>query len=226
MKMRYRIAGPWLAAITALAVIGCGGSTSTSAPSAGAEAPTSAATSAPTTETTTAATDAATPAPTEAAPSEAAPSVAIPNFVFPSTDKELEALLPDTMCGGKTQKFSMGGDTFESSADPAFIALLEKLGKTSADVSFAVAAPVDSSSACSAGILRIKGADSGALKDAFLAQAVTEGTTYTMDSIDGRDVYVDASADPPTYSYFKGDGIVFAGADNAKDAASILSALP
>ena len=110
--------------------------------------------------------------------SDAAPSITIPNFAFPSTDKELEALLPDTMCGGKTQKFSMGGDVFESSAD------------------------------------------------AFLAQAVTEGTTYTMESIGGRDVYVDSSADPPSYTYVKGDGIVFAYAGNAKDAASILSALP
>jgi hypothetical protein len=130
------------------------------------------------------------------------------------------------MCGGKTQKFSLGGEMFESSADPEFIALLESLGKTSADVSFAVAAPVDASSSCQAGIFRIKGADSGDFMDAFLAQAVVEGTTYTQKSVGGKDVYFDATADPPTYSYFKGDAILFAGADNDNDAASILSALP
>ena len=84
----------------------------------------------------------ASAAPSEAPPS-AAPSdtpVAIPSFAFPSADKELEALLPDTLCGDKAQKLSMGGAVFDNAADPSFVAVLRKVGKTTADVSLAIAA--------------------------------------------------------------------------------------
>ena len=63
----------------------------------------------------------------------------------------------------------MGAETFAADRDPTFTAVLDKLGKSASDVSFAIAARSAGQRRCSAGIFRIKGADSGALKDAFLA---------------------------------------------------------
>ena len=34
---------------------------------------------------------------------------AVPGYTFPSEDKELEAVIPDTMCGAKAQKLSLKG---------------------------------------------------------------------------------------------------------------------
>lgn len=215
--MRHRVlgSGVWLAIV--IGVVACGGGGASSAPSA---AGSSAASVAPTS---------AAPSASEAAsegPSAAASEVAIPSFAFPSTDKELEALLPDTLCGEKVQKLSMGGAAFGANADPAFEAMLKSVGKTVSDVTLAIAAPLTAKATCSAGIFRIKGADGGALKDAFLAEATKEGNTFTVTSIAGKDVYVDPKADTFGYAYFKGDAVLFASADNDADAASIIAALP
>ncbi len=220
--MRYRIAGPALVAFAALVLVGCSSTTGGSAaPStdtgASAAAPSEAAPSAAASEA----------AASEAAPSEGTPSLAIPSFAFPSTDKELEALLPAELCGAKVQKLSMGGEMFDNSSDPTFGAVLQKLGKTTKDVSFAVAAPLTAGdNTCAAGIFRIKGADGGALKDAFLAEAAKEGNTFVVKNIAGRDVYTDPTSDSFGYAYFKGDALIFASAKNDADAASIISALP
>jgi hypothetical protein len=221
--MRYRIAGPALAAMAALALVGCSG-TAGGTGSAGAGAPTAvAASEAPTTAVSAAPSEVA---PSAAAASEAASSVAIPSFAFPSTDKELEALLPATLCGKKVQKLSIGGDMFSNAADPEFKAVLQKLGKSPSDVSFAIAAPTAAGSDCTAGIFRIKGADGGALKEAFLAEAAKEGSKFEVKSIGGRDVYVDPTSDSIQYAYFKGDAVIFVGAPSESDAATIIAVLP
>ena len=67
---------------------------------------------------------------------------------------------------------------------------------------------------------------SGALKDAFLAEAAKEGNKFDVKSIGGKDIYVDPTSDNFGYAYFKGDAIVFASADNEADAATILAVLP
>lgn len=220
--MRHRITGPALLAITALALAACGGSAGATA---GAAASTAAgASAAPTTAASEAAPSVA--APSEAAASEAPASVPIPSFAFPSTDKALEALLPDTMCGQKVQKLSMGGDKFAAGADPEFVAVLKSLGKTPADVTFAIAAPLTAAGDCTAGIFRIKGADGDALKAAFLAESAKQGTKYDVKSIGGKDVYVDPTSDSLQYAYFKGDAVVFAGAPSESEAAKIIAVLP
>lgn len=216
--MRHRVLGSGIFTVIMFGVVACSGGGASSAQSA---AGSSAASVAP----TSAAPSAASEAPSEA-PSATASEAAIPSFAFPSTDKELEALLPDTLCGQKVQKLSMGGAVFASASDPSFQAILKRVGKSAADVSLAIAAPLTASNSCSAGIFRIKGADGGALKDAFLAEATKEGNTFTVTSISGKDVYVDPTSDSLGYAYFKGDAIIFAGADNDKDAASIIAALP
>ncbi len=219
--MRYRISGPAALAIAVLALAGCSGSSGATA-SAGAS--TAAAVSeAPTSSVTPAASAAA---PSEAPASEAPSSIPIPSFAFPSTDKALEALLPDTICGKKVQKLSMGGETFATGADPEFVAVLQSLGKTPSDVSFAIAAPLTAAGDCTAGIFRIKGADGGALKAAFLAEAAKQGTKYEVKSLGGKDVYVDPTSDSLQYAYFKGDAVIFVGAPSESEAGKIIAVLP
>jgi hypothetical protein len=221
--MRHRLLTAVLLAASAMAAVACSSSSGGSAsPSGDTGASIAPASSSPASEAPPSAA-AESEAPASAAPSDT--SLAIPSFAFPSTDKELEALLPDTLCGNKVQKLSMGGAVFDNAADPAFVAVLRKLGKTTSDVSFAIAA-TPSSGDCSAGIFRIKGADGGALKDAFLAEAVTEGSTFKEVSLGGKNVYVDPTSTSFGYAYFKGDAIIFANAGNDKDAADILAALP
>lgn len=215
--MRHRYLSVALAGLAVLALVGCSGGSGSTAPSvAPSTAPSEAASTAPSTEPSEAA---------SAAPSDA-PSDAVPSFEFPSEDKELEGLLPTELCGAKVTAFSMGGATFAEDADAEFLAILAALGKSTSDVSFAIAADMTGVNKCSAGIFRIKGADGDKLKEAFLAQAVKDGTTYTEQSIAGKTVYVDPDATSLGYAYFKGDAVIFAGADNADDAASIIAQLP
>ncbi|MGH2475048.1 MAG: hypothetical protein ACRDIL_07265 [Candidatus Limnocylindrales bacterium] len=179
----------------------------------------------------------ATATPTSA-PATAAPSVvgasespgalpsglAIPSFEFPSQDSELEALLPDQLCGSATVKFSLSGDTFANSADAEFIAILEQLGKTPADVGFAVAGGTNLDG-CSAGIFRIKGADANRFKDVFLAEAAKAGTVYEEKSAAGRTVLV-GDGEEFQYAYFTGDALIFVGAPSEAKAAEVLELLP
>ena len=155
------------------------------------------------------------------------PSFAIPSFAFPSEDKELEALLPDQMCGADTLKFSLSGATFAAAADPQFISILSELGKSPADVSFAVAGgtPGADSDICSAGIFRIKGADTNRFKQVFLAEAAKEGTTYAEKSVAGRTVLVGDGSDFQ-YAYFTGDALIFVAAPTEARAAEVLADLP
>jgi len=219
--MRHRIAGPALIGIAVIALAACSSTTGGStAPSASAAAPSAAASAAvPSAAASAAASEAAS-----AAPSEAAASLAIPSFVLPSTDKELEALLPAKMCGETATKLSMSGEAFSQSADQTFLDMLTALGKTPADVSVAISATQESG--CSAGIFRIKGADPNKLKDEFLAAANKAGDKYEEISIGGKTVLHDPTSQDIQYAYFKGDGLVFFGAKNAADAASIVSQLP
>ena len=212
--MRQRTLGAALAGLAILSVAGCGSSSTATPNPATSAAPTTAPSAAPSVE------------PSAEVPT-AAPSEAIPGFSFPTSDKELEALLPSELCGVKTRKLSMGGETFMTGADPAFVAVLDKLGKTVADVSFAIAGPATPTTReCSAGIFRIKGADGGQFKEAFLAASAADGTTYTQKSLGGKDVYVDASSASLQYAYFKGDALIFAGGATEQDAVEVLAQLP
>lgn len=163
--------------------------------------------------------------------SSAAPSSAVlPGFSFPSNDKELEGLLPDSLCDAATIKTSESGSSFAANADPSFTAVLTALGKTAADVEFAFAIPDPTKAGdcrVSAGIFEINGADSGQLQTVFLASAAAQETTYTPGNVGGKDVYVDAK-DPTSRNYFyiKGDAVIFASAPDDATAATVLSTLP
>lgn len=208
--MGHRVFGSGVLLTVIIGVAACSGGGASSVPSA-------AGSSAPSVAPTSAAPSVASEAPSEAA---------IPSFAFPSSDKDLEALLPDTLCGQKVTKLSMGGALFASDPDPSFEAMLKSVGKSASDVSLAIASPLSTTTKCSAGIFRIKGADGGALKDAFLAEVTKEGNTFTLTSMAGKDVYIDPTSEDFGYAYFKGDAVMFASADNDADAASIIAALP
>ena len=144
--------------------------------------------------------------------------------MLPSTDKALEALIPDEMCGQKVQKLSMSGSAFEQ-ADPGFVQLLAALGKTPADVSMA-AGGIQSGAKCSAGIFEVKGADPAQFKQDFLDAAAKNGDHYTEKSLGGKTVLADPTSKNVQYGYFKGDALIFVLADSDADAATVIAALP
>jgi hypothetical protein len=214
--MRPRIATWSLAGLSVLALVGCSSGTSQSA--APASAPLANLASV---EPSVAASSAA---PSEAAAS-AEPTLVLPSFVLPSTDKELEALIPNSLCGQAVTKFSFSGSTFETSADPEFRQLLSALGKSPSDVSMAVGI-TGSSGKCSAGIFRVKGADPNRFKQVFLAAAAKSGDNYSETSIGGKTVLADPNSENIQYGYFKDDALFFASADTSAHAAEVLAALP
>ena len=212
--MQHRIALWALACLAVVALIGCG--SGTASPS------TAVATSQPSVAQTEPST-AASEAPSEAASAPA--SFAIPSFVLPSSDKALEALIPDQFCGTKPLKGSLTGDQVfaGSTKDAAVVAALQSMGKTKADVSAAFG--ITTSTDCGVAIIRVNGANESDLKRVFQQSAAASGTTYTDDSVGGKAVL----SDDPTgfsYTYFKGDGIFTVKADTKQHAADILSAFP
>ena len=116
-------------AVALVALIGCSGT------AGGSTAPSSGSAAAPSTAATAA-------EPSAAAPSEAAPSAAasepVTAFAFPSDDKELEAVIPDKICGATAQKLSLKGKE-ATGDDELWSRILQALGKSLSDVSAAAA---------------------------------------------------------------------------------------
>ena len=209
-------AWPILSALAVLLLAACSSSSGTAAPTT---APTSAPTSAPVSEAPSAA-------------ESAAPSIAIPSFVLPNDDKGLEALLPGQLCGQAATKLSASGTRFQQYETPTEKAALEQLGKTPADVVFAIALPnLAGTSTCdtSAFIYRIKGADPDKFKALFIALAKQEeNTTYTQGNVGGKAVYIGTTpgGKTKTYAYFNGDALFAVSAPDDATAAPALQAMP
>ena len=207
---------PFLRALATGALLailwGCGSSAASTAPS-------SSASTQPSVSEPSAA-ESSSAGPSSAGASESA----IPSFELPSGAKDLEALLPDQVCGAKAVKASMSGDQFASTADAQFKATLAALGKQPSDVAFAIA--IGTGNGCTAGIFRIKGVDQNLLQQAFLAQAQKSGETYTQSSLGGKDVYASSTASTKSYAYFKGDAVIFVSAKDDASAAGLLQQLP
>jgi hypothetical protein len=222
--MRSRIAGPALLTIALIALVGCSGA------SGGSAAPNaSAATSAGPSSGNAPATPSAEPssaAPSQAAASEPAASAPVPQFTFPSDDKELEALIPDTLCGDKAQKLSLKGkDVFNSDSSAEIEAVLKGIGKSTADVSAAAGFPLVPDAKCSVIIIRINGANEGQVRDLLIAEAKKENQTFQETSLGGKTVYTD---DPTKfgYTYIKGDGVIIFTAGSKKEAEELIAQLP
>jgi hypothetical protein len=219
--MTKRPAGLVVAAISMIALLAaCNSATSSGSAAPEATAPTS---------------PPASTAPSQAAESSApsgaasaAPSFAFPSFQLPSNAKDLEALLPDQLCGAAVQKLSMAGSDFEGMVDEEFAKTLAGLGKTPSDVSMAIAAPLAAESGCGAGVFRISGADTNRLQEVFVQSAEAEGSTATSTTLGDKGVVILATAGEATkqYVYFAGDAIFFAVAPDDATAETILSAMP
>jgi hypothetical protein len=206
-----------LGAITAgalcLVLVGCGG-TATPSPAASiaAELPSQ--------------------APSLAAPSVAAPSAegsaaAGPSGAQSGGASDLEALLPDTLCGAAAIKTSRTGDQLSSTGGSDLaqaFAALAALGKSSNDVTVAVATAPNTN--CTVGILRITGIDTTLLQSAMTAAAGQSGSTATQTTIGGKTVWKTVGPTDTTYTYFNGDKVVFATAKTDAEAESIFSSLP
>jgi hypothetical protein len=165
-------------------------------------------------------------APTESAESSTEPSFALPSLNLPSSAKDLEALLPNEMCGSSAIKFSMSGNELGQDFDKEFTDTLAMLGKAASDVSFAAAGSTDGN--CGAGIFRIKGADQNRLQQVFLDASKAEGGTYTESTVGGKNVFVVTTEGETTkqWIYVKGDAVMFVTADDEADAASLIQLMP
>jgi len=160
-----------------------------------------------------------------------ATSGALPSIQLPSEDKELEAILPDEICGVATQKLSLSGASFAASADEEFKATLAQLGKSPSDVVFALAFPnpaTGTTCSAAAGIFRVKGADPDRLKTVFLDASRADGTVLEERSVGGKDVFAGTSTgdEQMTFAYFSGDAVLFVTAKDDATAAGILEAMP
>ena len=203
---------------------GCGAA-ATPIPSAGAAASTAASQAAE----SAAASVAAPSSEASAAESSAGASGLIPSFAIPSLPsqaKDLEALLPSTMCGAASTKTSITGAALSAAVDPTFLATLQALGKTVNDVSFALAFSADQK--CGAGIFRIQGADPSALQTTMVAEEQKTGEKFTQGTVGGKSVFISdsSSGTGKQYVYFHGDAVIFAQAPDDTAAASVLQALP
>ena len=154
-----------------------------------------------------------------------APSLAIPSFSLPSEAKDLEALLPDSICGATATKASLSGASFMATATEEFKAALATLGKQASDVALAIEFSTGNDG-CGAGIFRVKGADQGTLQRAILDEFQKTGSTFTQGSVGGKSVYISVEGTGKQYTYFAGDAVIFAQAKDDAAAAPILQALP
>ena len=226
--MRSRIAGPALLAIALIALVGCSGTSGGSAaPSASGAASTSAEASAGNAPATPSAAASSAP-PSEAAASEPAASQLIPGYTFPSEAKDLEAVIPDTICGAKAQKLSLKGKDVFNANNPdagAIESVLNSIGKSTSDVSAAAGIPLAANSDCSVIIIRINGADEGQLRTLMLAEAAKEKQTFTETTVGGKTVY-QGDVGKFDYTYIKGDGVIILTTGTKKEAEDLIAQLP
>jgi len=227
--MRSRIAGPALSAIALLALVGCSGTSGGSAaPAASGAAPTSAEASAGNAPATASAAAPSSAPPSEAAASAPAASQLIPGYTFPSEAKDLEAVIPDTICGAKAQKLSLKGKDVFNANNPdaaAIESVLNSIGKSTSDVSAAAGIPLAANSDCSVIVIRINGADEGQLRTLLLAEAAKEKQTFTETTVGGKTVY-QGDVGKVNYTYIKGDGVIILTTGTKQEAEDLIKQLP
>jgi len=203
-----------LAVVATIALAACGASATpapSSAPASGAPAPTE---PAPATET-----PAVTTAPAEptAPAAEATPAP-------PADDRPLEERLPTTYGGVTLQKMSISG---EGAIDRATASLLERHGKTAADVSSASAFGGPDVIFIA---LRVKGLGEAALRELMVASAGLGVVELQVEevSLGGQTVYKTTVPGSENHGYFIVRGDTAFGVTAAMDevAARALAAIP
>jgi hypothetical protein len=198
-------------------------------------AQTAAPTEEPTEEPTPTETASPTPEPTEEAEGTEG---AIPSFDLPSSDAELEALLPSMLGDIEIQTFSMRGNEFMTSGEDnqEFIDFLERMGAEPDDVSVAFGFgfnPEDPSGAGAAIFaFRVVGASTDELLGEMEASLEEEETAsnWSEQSIAGKNVLVgeslDENAPGSVYLYGVNDIVFFITTTDAEAAEEALSELP
>jgi hypothetical protein len=143
--------------------------------------------------------------------------------------KDLEALLPDQLCGQPAEKNSAAGSGSlpgaSGSADP-FGGIVGALGGTGS-VGAAVVEPKDTSTCkVSAGAFQITGIGQGMLSTLLSVMAAGSGGDATNVNLGGKAVVKVSDQDTPIYVYAKGDIVFVVEAPTDDDAAPVLSVLP
>lgn len=180
-----------LLAAGAMLIAACGGNAATTAPTSGA----------------------ATTAPVTAGPVATEVPGASPGFSFDLSsfhaDQSLESLLPDTIGGQTLTPLSMTGDQFlgDGTSSPELAAALQALGKSTSDLSVALAGATNVSIIA----FRVKGVPAGTMFDAFKASATGELTTSNA-NYGGKSVVKLGSPDGTTvFVYLKDDTMFLVG---------------
>jgi hypothetical protein len=140
--------------------------------------------------------------------------------------KDLEATLPDQLCGqpSKKQSFAAGGTQLPDPSSNPYSSLLAILGTGA----FAVAEPT-SSDTCkvSAGAFRMQGANQFLIQAFLLAAASDSNGQSTQVNLGGKAATkIDDQSDEILYISIQGDTIYMVGAPGDDLAGPVLSALP
>lgn len=124
------------------------------------------------------------------------------SFTLPSEDKALEALLPDQVAGGTVGKSSMVGTSLVGASDSDLSKVLQRLGKTPADLS----AAFGTGGGVSLSAYRLKGVDAATLLIAFVALLdPSETPTVTDASLGGKAVKQVVTSGATSYVYTHDD---------------------
>jgi len=128
-------------------------------------------------------------------------------------DLDLEAMIPATIGGQKLTVVSMTGDQFlgDGSSSPELAAALQKLNKSTTDLSVAFAG----TSAVSVVAFRVKGVSAETLFTAF-KDAQTDGMTSTSATYGGKSVQkLDSSDGTTAFVYLKDDTMFVIGGNGS-----------
>ena len=197
--MKRSLTGFSAAAVTALFVVGCGGSPATSP---GATPP---------------------PLPSIAIPSVAIPSIEIPSVELPDIDEphqapELEALIPTTVAGQSVRVVSLRGAEALQGMSGAVGEALEDANIPAENLAMAVASPANESWVATA--ISVQGMDPSVLRDAIVAGAPANATQQT---IGGKNVIVVLDSQ---YYYVSGNVLIFILTTDAAVANDFMSQVP
>ncbi len=140
--------------------------------------------------------------------------------------KDLEATLPDQLCGqpSKKQSFAAGATQLPDASSNPYSALIASLGTGA----FAIAEPA-SSDTCkvSAAAFRLQGANQFLIQAFLLAAASDANGQSTQVTVGGKaTTKIDDQSDEILYIYVKGDTIYMIGAPSDDLAGPALSTLP
>jgi hypothetical protein len=150
---------------------------------------------------------------------------AVPTPGVPSSDRELEAVLPDTFEGEALQKFSFSG-TDAVRGDSTTLAIIAAAGRSVGD--FSIAGAVGQTSGAAFMAMRLKGADASMIQRLFEQSAHQSGDEVEQVSLGGQRVY---RVSGPTrigaiYFVIEGDTAVAVTATDDASAVIGLASLP